>query len=799
MSRQSIVGLLVFVLIVGEARSISIRATPDVDFPNGGFETLPAGGPNDWTWPNSGWVWDGSIAHSGSHSARISRSFGPETASVYSADIVVQPTTTYTLTYWLRTQNATWYPSVSIYQYTAGGVQTGPRLLSYSNIGSGTNPWMLTAYRFQTMPNAAKINLRLFLWTDTTGTFWFDDFGLDQGPPARYSFHAGFPVTAPGGGYYSSPAVADIDGNGRNEVLAVGDSAVYGWNETGAGIPGFPLTTGDKLILGPIALADLDQDGKLEIAAGTRASVANGQGGVFVWRSTGALLNGWPQRVAWNTQYSNNASWVSSIALADIDGNGDLEVVAGTTNNASGNPNLGIPVPNLYAWHSNGTLVTGNWPNWYTAAGIYSALAVGDLTGGGSANVIVGRDFLNLYAYRSDGSFLSGWPIETYQNSNGGNYYTDNRLEYSDVGAPILADLDGDGQTEVIVCGNLVSPGNRGVVFNSGLLVLGPDGTRRHGWETAALGSGILAHVDLLRQAPAVADLDDDGQLEIVIATHDGWIRAYKADRTVLWAVNFTRGATLFASEPAIGDIDGDKALEIVFGTYVLSLQPSEMDGPVGLWALEANGAVLPGFPLVVPTPGVRAAPTLADLDHDGKLEILAATTEGQIIVWDTLAPYAPVRIPWPTTRHDLRRTATYVSPGPSLSGSRKYAMRPVAQQGEMARFMVHVVSNLPLTYPIRLTDTVPAGLAYVPATLTATLGTVTDTAGSLQWSGILSNILSADVKYDVVVVTSATRLISNVVVIDGGAYSVVTRTGYLFANGFSVFLPIVLKSAGVN
>ena len=724
---------------------------------------------------------------------------GPETASVYSADIPVQPTTLYTLTYWLRTQNATWYPSVSVYQYTAGSVQTGPRLLSYSNIGSGTNPWMLVTYCFQTMPDAARIRVRLFLWTDTTGAFWFDDFGLDQGPPARYSFHAGFPVTASGGGYYSSPAIADIDGNGRNEVLAVGGSAVYGWNETGAVLPGFPLTTGDRRILGPIALADLDTDGKVEIAAGTRAAVANGQGGVFVWRSTGALFNGWPQRVAWNTQYSNNASWVSSIALADIDGNGDLEVLAGTTNNASGNPNLGIPVPNLYAWHSNGTLVTGNWPNWHTAAGIYSALAAGDLTGGGSTAVIVGRDFLNLYAYRPDGSFVPGWPIETYQNSNGGNYFADNRLTYGDVGAPILADLDGDGRTEVVVCGNLVSPGNQGVVFNSGLLVLELDGTRRPGWETAAPGSGILAHVDLLRQAPAVADLDDDGQLEIVVATHDGWIRAYKADKTLLWAFNYTQGATLFASEPAIGDIDGDNALEIVFGTYVLSQQASEMDGPVGLWALEANGAVMQGFPLVVPTPGIRAAPALADLDRDGKLEMLAATTEGQIIVWDTLAPYAPARMPWPTTRHDLRRTASYVPPGPSLSGSRKYAMPPFAQYGERAAFTVHVVSSLPMTYPVRLTDAVPTGLAYVPGTLTATLGTVTDTTESLQWSGTLSNTLTADVKYDVVVVTSATRLLNNVAVIDMGAHSLITRTGYLIANGFLAFLPIVLKSAVMN
>ena len=75
---------------------------------------------------------------------------------------------------------------------------------------------------------------------------------------------------------------------------------------------------------------------------------------------------------------------------------------------------------------------------------------------------------------------------------------------------------------------------------------------------------------------------------------------------------------------------------------------------------MEADGTLSPGFPLPIPTPGVEAAPTLADLDGDGKLEILAATITGQVFVWDTPTTYDPDRLPWPTGRHDLRRSGSY-------------------------------------------------------------------------------------------------------------------------------------------
>ncbi|NJD57829.1 MAG: hypothetical protein C3F13_12955 [Anaerolineales bacterium] len=778
-----------FLLPQGAVLGADISQPESISIPNAGFELNPTDPYNGWIWSGGNWTWDGT-AHSGAHSARIYRNGGDETSSLWSGYIPIQASSIYTFSFWLRSESASKNPSVVIYQYTNGEAQTGPRQMVYSNVGSGTNGWFQVNYRFQTLPNTAKIKIRLYLYTDTTGTFWFDDFMLDQGNLALFPFSSGFPVVSSGWVYMSSPSVADINNDGSNELLIGADDAVNGWTRTGNILPGYPLPTSDRYIYNHLAVGDLDGDDRMEIVAGTRtANPPEGQCRVYAWQDDGSLLSGWPIAVDWNPYYSNNDCKITSVVMADVDGNQQLEILASTTNNASGNPNAGIYPVNLYAWRVNGTLVNGLWPSKLTAAGFYGAIAAGDINDDGRADVITARDHHRLNAYNGYGYTLNGWPIETYLNGNEGDYQTDQRIVFGR-SAPVLADLDGNRTSEFIVIGNVTGPGNITEAQNTALLVLNSDGTRMSGWEMPALGTGILTQEDLPQKSPAIGDINADGLPEIIATTTDGWIRAYDLQKNVLWEFNYTQGATLFATEPVIGDVDGDIALEVVFGTHV-PVAGTDWDGPVGLWSLEANGTVTSGFPLPIPTPGMDAAPTLADLDGDGNLDILAATITGQVFSWDTSNPTYPARLPWPTARHDLMRTGTYSDPN-SFGNSHIFGSPNTVQQGDVATFNIHVSSLTPIFDTVTLVDTIPSGISYIPGTLFASAGTVTERHGVIQWSGSLSESLSVDISYQVTVNTRSPKFIVNTVTIDTTIEGLVYRKGYLYANTEAVYLPVL-------
>ncbi|HSP71688.1 MAG TPA: VCBS repeat-containing protein, partial [Gaiellaceae bacterium] len=156
--------------------------------------------------------------------------------------------------------------------------------------------------------------------------------------------------------------------------------------------------------------------------------------------------------------------------------------------------------------------------------------------------------------------------------------------------------------------------------------------------------------------APAVVNVAGDPRPEIVAAVPDGYVYAVSPAGRRLWRYDYAHGAPkMFASEVAAADLNRDGKPELVFGTYGPKV------GSGWLVVLSAAGKLLhdvrlPHQRLDGNGVGVAAAPSIADLDGDGSLEIVLTTIDHGIDVFRVPGSNADA-LPWPTGRGSLLRS----------------------------------------------------------------------------------------------------------------------------------------------
>ncbi|MBI4344878.1 MAG: PQQ-like beta-propeller repeat protein, partial [Euryarchaeota archaeon] len=317
--------------------------------------------------------------------------------------------------------------------------------------------------------------------------------------------HEGFPVGA-GGPIASTPTVVDTDGDGRKEIfVGSDDDLLYAWSYNGTPVGGFPKTTGGDVFSSPL-LVDLDGDGRPEVVVGSD------DGKVYAWHVNGTPLQGWPVATG---------GYVSSSPIAeDLDMDGRVEVVVGSWDGM------------LYAWHLDGTMAEG-FPL-KTGGPVWAQAAVADLDGGGRGEIIAASD--RVYAWSRYGIPIPGFPVGT-------GSYTALSLR--------VVDLDGDSSPEI-------------VVGSDALYVLNASGAVRDGWPLRT-GSYFWA-------APALADLDGDGGPEILAGDWSGKVYALRHDGAMVKGFPKPTGDKVFAS-PVAGQFGGFPT--ILAGTW---------DGYIYLW-----------------------------------------------------------------------------------------------------------------------------------------------------------------------------------------------------------------------
>jgi hypothetical protein len=237
-------------------------------------------------------------------------------------------------------------------------------------------------------------------------------------------------------GFFATPVAGDIDGNGDLEIVAASwDTFVYAWNLDGSPVPGFPVWVYDTVWSSP-ALADLDHDGKREIIFGADMDAYTGApypAGGLVWalRSNGSNQPGFPRSLP------GQVIW-SSPAVTDLTGDGRLDIIVGT--------GLHFPDPNagrqLYALDASGHDLPG-WPR-PTPGKVMASPAVGDLTGDGRPEVAALTEGGWVVVHAADGTRL--W--KTCNTTAGGSGGCPDG--YPTHGAVSIADVDNDGQQEVV-------------------------------------------------------------------------------------------------------------------------------------------------------------------------------------------------------------------------------------------------------------------------------------------------------------------------------------------------------------
>ena len=308
------------------------------------------------------------------------------------------------------------------------------------------------------------------------------------------------------GGFTSSPAIVDLDGDGDEEVVIGGTDqrviAVTGAD--GDTVPGFPVVVTGTINAAP-AIWDVDLDGDPEILVGTN------QGRVYAIKNDGTIVPGYPVLLSGDLR--------AGPAIADIDpANPGLELAIGSANG------------NLWVLDRTGAIRPG-WPKQARDA-IYAVPALHDLDGDGYSEVVVGAFDSTLYAFHGDGTALAGWPVA---------------LPDRIISSAAIGDVDRDGLPDVVVgC------------YDAKVHGLKADGTPMTGWPVSVLGA--------VRSSPALADLvGNDGFVEVAVASD--FPALYVIQSNGGFAPGFPAGVTgQVSGGVSVADVDGDAVLDLVVG-----------------------------------------------------------------------------------------------------------------------------------------------------------------------------------------------------------------------------------------
>lgn len=343
-------------------------------------------------------------------------------------------------------------------------------------------------------------------------------------------------------------AIGDIDGDGRNEVIAVAPRPPPG------GAQGLVVVRGpgwkpESLVsfaqnadgytywrCDDLFLADINRDGRLDIVGALGAGAGTGITRLAWWEnlgkgSSGAL--GWKQHYV-HAEFAKEKNYIKNIDVVDMDGDGRPDVVTRTP-------------ARLFVHFQDSA---DGWTEKSWAISPFEGIAAGDLNGDGRPDIAVNGNWYEAPANPRRDPYVE-------------HVYAQKWLDplppakgFQGAGTKIvITDLDADGRTDIVV-----SPAEYGSKYMPVAWYSRP-ASKDAPWVEHVIEAGIQQAHSL-----KVGDLNGDGRLDVVtggmrpLTNPDKglWVYLQKADHSFTRVDAQTEDADKGAYSLAIGDLDGD-------------------------------------------------------------------------------------------------------------------------------------------------------------------------------------------------------------------------------------------------
>jgi hypothetical protein len=401
----------------------------------------------------------------------------------------------------------------------------------------------------------------------------------------------------------TAPTFADIDGDGDFDAFIGGhDGRIRFVRNTGtASAPSWNLETEyfESMDFGGHSaptFCDTDNDGDLDLFVG------NNDGVVQYYRNDGTAA-AYNYVLANNTFATATAGQYTVPAFCDIDGDGDQDLFIGSTTE-------------IYFYRNDGTAASGSWSLTYTnyemiSTEIYAAPAFVDLDNDSDFDMVAGESHRGMAYYDNFGTALgAAWQMVT-------RYYMSIDVQYPCF--PSFCDIDDDGDHDLFI----------GRYYNDIYMLTNTGTAEVPAWETTETEYIQTSSI------PVFCDIDDDGDYDLFVGTNEGTLEYYQnagSPGSPVWAavvkdyggIDFTDGYC----SPAFGDLDDDGDLDLLLGENLGELYYCENTGTAHTpsWAAPDPDWFNPGL-----TFWERLMPALTDVDLDGDLDLFIGGNHDQV------------------------------------------------------------------------------------------------------------------------------------------------------------------------